>query len=410
MLENISPEWKRRIGYGAAGAAVIAAFVYVLSPSPIPVDLAAISKGPLSVRIEEEGKTRIKDVFVISAPTSGRVLRSPLEIGDKVEAKTTTVAAIEPSPPPFLDLRSQRELTAQIEAARANVSLAKAEVLQAEAELDFAKHDLERAQALAKKEVVSERALERAKIDVETRSASVARAKANQLLSERQLESSVARLTGPTDETVESYGQGCCIALRSPVSGRILEIHKKSQQVVPQGTPLVEIGDPANLEIVVELLSADAVKIRKGMPARISAWGGIELDATVTRVEPAGFTKVSALGIEEQRVRTIFDFAPEVIGQASQNLGHGYRVFTSTIVEDIPDAVLVPLGALFRDGNDWAVYAFKNGYARLQRITLGHRNTLHAAVEEGLSPGDQVILHPSDRVEDGARVIDRTSL
>lgn len=389
---------------------VVGAFYYALSPSPVPVDTTEVGKGDLMVTVDEEGKTRIKDVFVVSAPTSGRVLRSPLEVGDRVEGGKTIVAAIEPSPPPFLDLRRRRELQAQIEAARAAVDLAAAEVNQSGAELEFAQSDFERAQSLAKRQVVSDRTLEKAKIDLETRRAAVARSKANKLLRERELESAVARLTQPGDEDADQQSQGCCVSVKAPVSGRVLNILKKSEQVVEQGTPLLEIGDPAKLELTVELLSADAVRVPIGAKVFITAWGGDELIGTVTRVEPAGFTKVSALGIEEQRVRVIIDFTSSAAGEAAKRLGHDYRVFVRIVVEDQKDVLVVALGALFRKQDQWATYVVEGGRAVLRTLELGHRNTFQAAVASGLNEGERIVLHPSDRVVDGVSVVERKEL
>lgn len=395
---------------GLVAVMILSAIFYALSPSPVPVDTEVIGEGSLRVTVDEEGKTRIKDVFVVSAPITGRVLRSPLEEGDMVEGGQTTVAAIEPSPPPFLDLRSRRELQAQIEAARASVDLAEAEVKRAKAELDFAEHDLERARSLSKKKVVSERVLQKASIEVETKSAALARAQANKVLHERELETAIARLTGPEDDNPNGYAQSCCMAVKSPVSGRVLKVLKKSKQIVIQGTPLIEIGDPEQLELVVELLSADAVRVPIGARAIVSSWGGGNLPAKVSRIEPAGFTKISALGIEEQRVRVILDFDQAGIGEALQRLGHDYRVFARIIIEDLQDVLVVPLGALFRLNDTWMVYVVEDGTAMLRSIKLGHRNTQYAAVLEGLKKGDRVVLHPSDRISNGVDIVERADL
>ena len=395
---------------GLAVAAIVGAIFYALSPSPVPVDAATIALNDLRVTVDEEGKTRIKDVFVVSAPITGRVLRSPLEEGDMVVGAQTTVAAIEPSPPPFLDLRSRRELLAQIEAARASIDLAEAEVKRTTAELKFAENDLERARSLSIKKIVSERVLEKASIEVETKSAALARAKANKVLHERELESAIARLTGPEEDNTNSYAESCCMAVKSPVSGRVLKVLKKSKQIVIQGTPLLEIGDPEKLELVVELLSADAVRVPIGARAIVTSWGGGDLNATVSRIEPAGFTKISALGIEEQRVRVILDFDQAIMGEAIQGLGHDYRVFVRIVVQDLTDVLVVPLGALFRLQDVWTVYVIENGTAVLRSVELGHRNTEHAAVLKGLSKGEQVVLHPSDRIADGVSIVERADL
>ena len=224
-------------------------------------------KGPLVVTVDEEGKTRIKDVYAVSAPITGKLVRLSLEAGDRVKKDVTIVAIIEPMAPPFLDVRATRELEAQIEAAKAAVALAEAEVNQAAAELEFAESELKRASALIGTKTISERAMERARIDVDTRRAALARAKSNLEVRKRELESAQARLIGPEEQWKGEVPAGCCVNVRAPASGRVLRLIQESERVVVAGTPLVEIGDPDNLELVVELLSADAVKVREGVIA-----------------------------------------------------------------------------------------------------------------------------------------------
>ena len=286
-------------------AALLVAIGWAMWPKPVTVELAELRKGPLLVTVDEEGKTRIKDVYTVSAPITGKLVRLSLEAGDRVKKDVTAVAVIEPMAPPFLDVRATRELEAQVEAGKAAVALAEAEINQAAAELEFAESELTRARTLSRSKTISERALERARIDVDTRRASLARAKSSLEVRKRELESAQARLIGPEEAWKGEVPVGCCVTVRAPVSGRVLRLIQESERVVVAGTPLVEIGDPENLELVVELLSVDAVKVREGAMATVEGWGGTPLTAKVTRVEPAGFTKVSALGIEEQRVRTI---------------------------------------------------------------------------------------------------------
>ena len=289
----------------AAVLALAGALAWALWPKPVGVDFAQVTRGPFLVTVDEEGKTRIKDVYTVSAPISGKLLRRPLEVGDRVKKDVTTVATIEPSAPPFLDVRTLRELEAQVEAGKAAVALAEAEIRQAESELEFAENELTRARALIRNKTISERAHEKARIDADTRRAAVARAKSNLEVRKRELESAQARLIGPEEAWKGEVPVGCCVTVRAPVSGRVLRLIQESERVVLSGTPLVDIGDPADLELMVEYLSTDAVKVREGANAAVEGWGGAPLTAKVTRVEPAGFTKVSALGIEEQRVRII---------------------------------------------------------------------------------------------------------
>jgi len=390
-------------GLLAAGAALLfLALAWALWPKPVMVEFAELQKGPLVVTVDEEGKTRIKDVYSVSTPITGKLVRLSLEAGDRVQKDATTVAIIEPMAPAFLDVRATRELEAQLQAAKAAVALAEAEVNQATAELEFAKSELKRAEALIRSKAISDRALERARIDGDTRQAALAKAKANLEVRKRELESAQARLIGPEEAWKGEVPAGCCVTVRAPVSGRVLRLIQESERVIVAGTPLIEIGDPDNLEIVVELLSVDAVKVREGAVASVQGWGGTPLVAKVTRIEPAGFTKVSALGIEEQRVRTILKLAADA--QTADRLGHEFRVFVKISVYETSNALRVPISALFRQRGQWSVYTVERGRARAMQIDIGQRNTSFAEVLTGLSEHAIVILHPNDRVGDGVRV------
>lgn len=390
-------------GLLAAGlVALVGLMAWALWPKPVAVEVARLQKGPLAVTVDEEGKTRVKAVYVVSAPITGKLLRLALEAGDPVRKNLTTVAVIEPTAPPFLDARVTRELTALVEAAKAGVSLADAEVKQAEAELAFAESELARAQSLMRSKTIAPRVLEKAALDVDARKAAVAKAKATLNVRQRELDSVQARLIGPEEAGKGEVPVGCCINVLAPVNGRLLRILQESERVVSAGTPLVEIGDPGNLEVVVELLSTDAVKIREGALARVEGWGGTPLEAKVTRVEPAGFTKVSALGIEEQRVRTILELA--VKGDEAKLLGHDFRVFVKINAYTAPHVLRVPISALFRRQDRWAVYILDNGRARAMPIDIGQRNSQYAEVHGGIGEQALVVLHPSDRVVDGVRL------
>ena len=384
-------------------AALLVGIAWAMWPKPVTVEVAALRKGPLLVTVDEEGKTRIKDVYTVSAPITGKLVRLSLEAGDRVKKDVTPVAVIEPMAPPFLDVRATRELEAQVEAGKAAVALAEAEVNQAAAELQFAESELARARALSTSKTVSERTLERARIDVETRRASLARAKSSLEVRKRELESAQARLIGPEEAWKGEVPVGCCVTARAPVSGRVLRLIQESERVVVAGTPLVEIGDPEALELVVELLSVDAVKVREGAMATVEGWGGTPLTAKVTRVEPAGFTKVSALGIEEQRVRTVLKL--QNAGDATDRLGHEFRVVVKINVYEARSALRVPISALFRKRDQWTVYTVEDGRARSAPIEIGQRNTAFAEVLKGLAEGAVVVLHPSDRIVDGVRVV-----
>ena len=393
----------RRLVLGLLGAGALVWLGWALWPKPVPVDFAAVGRGPLEVTVEDEGITRIREIYTVSAPTGGKMLRAPREVGDAVIAGDTIVAVFQPTEPAFLDVRMQRINQAAVDAGEAAVQLAEAQLAQARSQLEFFQGDRRRADELAARNAISARAVEKAKLDVATGEAAVASAAATLEVRRRELESARAQLIQPGEGAVPST---CCIQGRAPVSGRVLKILVESEQVVQPGTPLLEIGDPNDLEVVVDLLSRDAVRVERGAPARIESWGGeASLNARVVRIEPSGFTKVSALGIEEQRVRTILEFtdAPD----HWRRLGHAFRIVARIQVWSADDELLVPLSALFRHRERWAVFVIEAGRARLRPVEIGERNLRATRVLEGLRPGEQVILHPSDRITDGVRITRR---
>lgn len=394
---------RRWLVIAGIGALMLAGVVVMLRPRPVAVDMARLETGPMRVTVDEEGKTRIKEVYVVSAPVGGKVLRAPFDPGDAVEKGRSVVAVIEPSDPAFLDVRTRSEIEAQVNAARAAVDLADAEVHQVETEVAWAASELTRAQALAKSSTVSLRNLERARLDLEAKRAALVRAKANRDLRKAELASVSARMIGPESRKPATARATCCVEVVAPESGEVLRKLQDSETVVLPGAALVEVGDPANLEIVVELLSSDAVKVTQGAEASIDGTGLPKvLKARVRRIEPAGFTKVSALGIEEQRVKAILDFEDKPI--AHKALGHEFRIFARIVTWSSQNALRVPLSALFRRGERWAVFKVVDGRARISEIEIGHRNADHAEVLGGAMAGERIILHPSDRVSDGSRV------
>jgi len=406
---------RRTVAWALVIVAIIFGTVWALRPAPILVDIAAVDVGPMRFTVDEEGKTRVKEIYTVSTPIAGRFLRSALEAGDAVEGERSVVAVIQPTDPSLIDVRTRKDLEAQVAAAQSAVRLAEAELEQARSELTFAERDLDRARRLAPTQAISARGLEKAEHDVAVRKSAVARAEAGVEFRNRELASAKARLIDPLGwpdnveppETTASTGAAvCCVQVRAPASGRVLRMLVKSEQVVPAGTPLLEIGDPQDIEMVVELLSTDAVKIREGADATIEGWGGtVAIPAVVTRIEPGGFTKISALGIEEQRVRVILDFkgAPD----AWRTLGNDFRVYARITAWKSDRALRVPLSALFRQGDDWALFRFDDGRARLSVVEIGHRNREVGEVLSGLKAGDRVVLHPSDRVHDGVAIENR---
>jgi len=395
----------RIVLWGGLAVLMAAGLAYSFWPRPVPVDLGAVSRGPLRVTIDDEGETRVKDVYVVSAPLSGRLLRIEQEVGDPVRANETVVATIRPREPALLDVRSHREAEAGVNAADAAMTLASAEQERARAELRFAETELLRKENLAERGNVSQRALDSARLEVKIRRAAVAAADAALQVKRFDLETARAHLI-PPGSSAEAAETPCCIEVRAPVNGQILRIMRESESVVEAGEPLLEIGDPRQLEIVADLLSSDAMQASVDAPVLIEAWGGgAVLNGRVRRVEPYGFTKVSALGIEEQRVNVIIDFADAPAARA--RLGHGYRVEVRIVVWQAEDVLRVPLGALFRAGEAWAVFVEGDGRSRLREVAIGHRNSAFAEIVDGLDDGARVVLHPSDRIADGTRIMER---
>ena len=388
--------------WGVLGAALLAGLVYAFRPQPIPVDLASVVRGPLVVTVDEEGETRVRDVFVLSAPVAGRVLRIEAEIGDVVVAEQTVVAEIEPSDPAFLDQRSEAQAQASLRAADANKALAEAELVEVEAEFEFAESELARARRLIKGDTISERALDDAQRHFRTTRAAVATASARLQVRIFELERARAELVSPV-HTQAARGACECVPLLAPVDGNVLRVHHESEGVVRAGDPLVEIGDPTDLEVVADFLSSDAVKVNSGQRVIIEEWGGeTALAGRVRLAEPFGFTKVSALGIEEQRVNVIIDFTSPAADW--QRLGHGYQVEVAVVLWEGADVKKLPLTALFRHGSDWAVFVDEDGHAGLRAVKIGRRTGLEAEIVEGVDAGDRVIVSPSDRISDGVRI------
>ena len=393
-------KWRTRVVWGLVSAGVVAALAWAMAPRPVLVDLDTVGRGVLEVTVEDEGMTRIREVYSVSAPTAGKMLRSALTVGDPVIAGETVVARFEPGDPLFLDARSRRVAEAAAEAAKSAVALAEAQVEQARSQLAFARGDLRRAAELAEHRTIAERTLEKARLDVATSESAVASALATLEVRRRESESARAQLIQP-GEGGGRTGE-CCIDVKAPVNGRVLRLLAESEQVVAAGSPLVEIGDPGDLEISVDLLSRDAVRVEAGAAARIESWGGEgSLAARVRRIEPTGYTKISALGIEEQRVKVVLDFVDPP--DRWRRLGHVFRIVARIVVWRGEDVVRVPIGALFRSGDDWAVFVVADGRARLRPVTIGERNQRHARVLSGLAAGERIVLHPSDAVRDGVR-------
>lgn len=374
-------------------------FAWALWPRAVEVEVAQIDRQDIVVLVEEEGRSQIREVFTVSAPIAGRMARLSLHAGDTVRKGETVVARIRPAPPPLLDARTQRMAEAARDAAEAALGLAQAELAHAEAQASFAVSELERASALANRGALPTRQLEQARLEAAVAQAAVKSADANLLMRERELERAQAALI-----QAEANGADgpCCVEILAPSSGRVLRVLAESEQIVVAGAPLLEIGDPHDIEIVVDLLSSDAVRVEQGAASTVRDWGGTPLSAKVRRIDPSAVTRVSALGIEEQRITAIL--ALEGDPKIWANLGDGYRVTVGIEVWRAEHVPAVSVAALFRSGAEWAVFRVVDGRAQLTKVVIGERTSVWAELLDGLDLGSVVILRPSDRIEDGMRV------
>jgi HlyD family secretion protein len=371
-----------------------------LWPTPVPVDVAASSRGPLTVTVDEEGETRVRYRYVVSAPVSGRVLRIELEPGDPVARGKTVVAQLRAEAPALLDARTRAESEAAVAVARAALGRAEAEQRRAVAAAELARVELKRQRELAAAELTTRQAVDAAESNARTADEGVRAADYAVATARSQIEQAQARLQPATLEA-----SGRVLTLTAPVDGVVLKRLRESESVVPAGEPLVEIGNPASdLEIVSDLLSTDAVKVRPGASVRIEQWGGDQvLAAKVRRVEPSGFTKISALGVEEQRVNVVMDF--EDPATAWKALGDGYRVEIRIVIWEAAAVVKAPTSALVRQGDGgWSVFVVDADRVRRVPVDVGQRNAEEAEIRSGLEAGRQVVVHPGDQVIDGALV------
>lgn len=386
--------------WGVASALLAAFVAWSFVPAAVPVDVAEVARGPMAVRVSGEGSTRVKDIYSLSAPVAGRLLRIAAEAGDVVVAGQTRLAVIEPADPTILDSRSRAEANAQVQAAEDGLTLAEADVDRAEAELGFARAELARAVSLRKNETISQRALDMAELEMAKREAALKIAISTAKVRAHELENARVRLLSPV--AGGAGGEACCVQVTSPVDGQVLRVLLESAGVVQAGTPLLEVGDPSQLEVVVDLLTSDASRIVVDADVVIGKWGGADLVGKVRRIEPFGYTKVSVLGIEEQRVDVLIDFAE--LGALPAALGHGFRVEVGVLEWAADDVLKVPMSALFRAAEGWAVFVYEDGHARLAAVEVGHMNSHEVEILAGLGTGDRVIEHPGDRIQDGVSV------
>ena len=396
---------KRISIWASVAALVLLGLVFAFWPRALAVDLKPAAIGPMILTVGDEGETRVVDVFVISAPITGRLRRIEAEPGDTVDAGQTIVAEIEPTVSGLLDPRTEAEAEAQLNAAISAESLAKSELERAEAELKFAESELQRAAELAKNGTISERDREASERAFETSRAAMGAAQANMEVRRFELARARAHLMSPSEMT--SRRSDCeCVNITSPVDGQVLRVHRESAGFVRAGEDLIDIGNPGRLEIVVDLLSTDAVKVAAGDQALIENWGGDGvLAARVRRVEPFGFTKVSALGIEEQRVNVVLDIVSP--HEDWQTLGHGYQMDVRVVLWQADEVLKVPLTALFRSGADWALFVSEKGKAVRRTVEVGHRTSSEAQILSGLSEDELVVVYPGESVDEGIRIAAR---
>ena len=389
----------------AVAAAIGGAFYVAFGETPILVDLATVETAPMQVTVKEDGVTRIRNVYAVSSPIAGNLDRIPFSVGDPIGAGER-IAQIHPLDPPFLDARTRTELMAGIDAARSSVAVAEVELVRARTARNLVRASHERAMKLAATNFISQSELERLVGEVDLAEAQVTSAEAMIALRRAELASAEARLAQPGQTRITAANGQCCVEIVSPIAGTILALNAKSEQAVSVGQMIAEVGNPSDLEITADLLSADAVKVRTGSPALITGWGGTEdLQARVERIEPSAFTKVSALGISEQRVNAII----ALTAPPPEDLGHGFRVIVNLITWSSDAVLQVPVSALYRDGGDWAVFRIEGGRARVARVEIGHMTDRHAEILTGLADGDRVVLYPGDALADGSLIGDRAS-
>jgi len=379
---------------------VVALLVLAWLPKPVPVDVVAVTRATIVVTIDEDGRTRVKDRYTISAPLLGSLARVTLAAGDEVE-EGQVVARIVPLPAPLLDPRARAEAEARVAAAAASVRVAEAAVTRARTAKEFADAELERKRSLFDKGSITRQGLDAATVDAKARGEDQTSASFGVRVAAHELgvaRATLGRIRGDAAEKTDS------LEVRSPVAGRVLRVMRESEGVIQPGTALLEVGDPAALEIVVDILTTDAIKLAPGAAATIDGWGGEPLSGRLRLIEPSAFTRMSALGVEEQRVNAILDLVDP--RERWAGLGDGYRVDAHITALEAADVVAVPASALFRRDDRWAVFRLAGGVATVATVEVGARAAL-VEVREGLAAGDEVIAYPSDALAEGTEVVAR---
>ena len=405
-MKKTAIRWIKRALGALFVLAVLLMLVMAWMPKPVPVDAVEVERGTLRVTVDEDGRTRVKDRHVISSPLVGNLARIELEPGDRVE-EGDVVARIAPLAAPLLDERSRAQAEARVAAANAGQRQVAAQIARAQAALGFARDEAQRQRQLAERGTVAEQVARRAELEARTLQEELASAQFAQRVAQHDAEmarAALGRLTGAARRGAQP-AEDEQLEIRAPVAGTVLKVMHESEGAVSPGTPLLEIGDTSALEIVTDILTSDAVHVEPGNRVLIDRWGGEQpLNGVVRMIEPSAFTRMSALGVEEQRVNVVVDITDP--HEEWQSLGDGYRVETSIVVWSEDDVLHVPASAVFRHGDGWAVYR-ANDRAVLTPIEAGRRNGLSVQILEGLEEGQRVIVHPSDRVADGVEIAPR---
>ncbi len=422
-------------------AAIAAGLAYAFIPRPVDVDLVKVDRGTVRVTVDEDGKTRIREKYVVSAPLNGRILRIDMDPGDEVKAGKTLLTMIEPRDPELLDARSVAQAEARVKAAEASLQQMQPELQKVRDQQAYAEAEVARVRKAFQGNGVSQSDLENAELLLRQRNEELRSAKLSEKIAQFELEQAQAALMRSrprpeeppqkepnaaqlaVDETVlpgdgnaseeesgHDSGDGKDNAwnfpIYSPINGRVLRVMQESSAVVTPGTPLVELGDPLDLEVEVDVLSRDAVKIHPGNQVILEHWGGTTpLHGRVRVVEPSGFTKISTLGVEEQRVWVVADLLETP--KQRPTLGDGFRVEARIVIDEAKDVLRVPTSALFRVGEEPAVFRVEHGIVQTRKVKVRRQNGLEAEVTDGLAEGDEVVLHPSDQIEDGTKVRQR---
>ena len=380
--------------------------VVAFRTEPVPVDIAPVTRAPMQVTVDVEGETRIAEIYEVAAPIRGVARRSPVRVGDSVTAGKTVVAMIDPAASDPLDPRSRVQAEAAVREAEAGLQMARSRMRQTGEELQLAESEFRRAKELVERGVASLIRLENAEQTLGVRQAAQQAAISSLTMAKGALDRARAALIEPTD--MGSTTEACCLQITASVDGRVLDIEVISARPVTVGTRLLSIGAPDDLEIVADVLSTDAVRLEVGDRALVERWGGAGvLEAQVSKIEPSGYTKVSALGIEEQRVDVVFDLISPVAQRPS--LGHGFSVYLRVIEWEKDEVLQIPLSALFRQGGEWAVFVAEDRTARLRTIKTGRTNDHSVEIIHGLSDLDQVLMHPNERIEDGTHISRRSA-